>query len=495
MADARDPLGYRIVLRFFRGLVGLFFREVEVTGLDKVPRDRGGILVSWHPNGLIDPGLLLTQFDRRVIFGARHGLFAVPLLGSLLRSIGTVPIRRALDAGLSAEARKEQNRRALDALAKEVARGSFSALFPEGISHDEPHPVELKTGAARLYHAAVELTPKGKLPPVIVPVGLHYDKKRLFRSRALVWFHAPLELPDELAAAPAADETEEQAKDRARRLTDLIEHALREVVHATEDWTIHELLHRGRKMLRAERARRAGAAPARPTIGEKAIGFARIRAGYYARLATDGDRVREILTRAQRYDADLRALGLQDHELDRPPALPAQALFTMLFQLVLVFLVVPPVLLFGYLVNGPTALALLALCRIAARYEKDEATIKLLVGALAFPLTWLAAAVLAAWSHEAVQALLPQLPKGALLIGLFVALAAGLGGALSLRYLEIAAETLRAVRVRLTRARRQTTVERLLSERGALSDQLLSLAEGLDLPGVVDSEGRVHRTR
>ena len=36
-------------------------------------------------------------------------------------------------------------------------------------------------------------------PPIILPVGLHYDEKTLFGSNALVAFHPPLVLDPELA--------------------------------------------------------------------------------------------------------------------------------------------------------------------------------------------------------------------------------------------------------------------------------------------------------
>ena len=68
-------------------------------------------------------------------------------------------------------------------------------LFPEGVSHDDPFLQELKTGAARLYYRAKQLCDETGVPPVIVPVGLHYDNKTAFRSDALVEFHAPLQLP------------------------------------------------------------------------------------------------------------------------------------------------------------------------------------------------------------------------------------------------------------------------------------------------------------
>ena len=61
-----------------------FFKEIEVVGLEHIPEGQGGILVSWHPNGMVDPGLILTHFPQVVVFGARHGLFRVPLLGLLI---------------------------------------------------------------------------------------------------------------------------------------------------------------------------------------------------------------------------------------------------------------------------------------------------------------------------------------------------------------------------------------------------------------------------
>ena len=194
------PSAYTTIVGFVRLLIRLFFREVEVTGTEHLPEDGGGVLVSWHPNGMIDPGLILSQFPRQVIFGAQHKLFRFPVLGRLMRAIGTVPIYRASDAdNADPEARRAANARSLDALAEQVAAGSFSCLFPAGHSHDDPHLRHIKTGAARFYFRARELQPDGAPEPVIIPVGLHYDHKRGFRSNALVAFHPPLKLDEALA--------------------------------------------------------------------------------------------------------------------------------------------------------------------------------------------------------------------------------------------------------------------------------------------------------
>ena len=90
---------YATLKRSIDFLVRVFFKDVEVSGLDNVPAEGGGIVVSWHPNGLIDPALILSQLPRRVVFGARDGLFKWPGLGWLMRALGTVPIYRSVDAG------------------------------------------------------------------------------------------------------------------------------------------------------------------------------------------------------------------------------------------------------------------------------------------------------------------------------------------------------------------------------------------------------------
>lgn len=492
-----EPLSdsYLFIRRLMDAVVRAFFRDLEVVGLENVPEDGCGLLVSWHPNGLIDPGLVITQFPHHVVFGARHGLFRYPLLGTMLRRLGTVPIYRAIDqARRDPEARRAANRRSLEALADRVARGSYSALFPEGISHDEPRLQELKTGAARLYYRArvarASRAP-GHPPPVIIPVGLHYDHKRVFRSNVLVAFHPPIELAPELDVTPGEGEDPDEAEARARALTDRIEHVLHDVVHATDDWTLHHLMHRVRRMVRAERAMRAGADPGATTIGERVLGFARVRAGYYSALQQDPRRVAVLRRRVTAYDADLRALKLEDYDLDRDPALSPWLAIISVLQFILVILLLPPLVLLGYIINLPTALLLMGIARAAARKEKDEATVKLLFGAMLYPLTWIVAGVAGGLGQVALNQAFPRLPNTPITVGLSVAVLGALGGILGLRYWRMVRETARSVRVRLTRRNRYDTVARLKVEREELHDTAVAVVADVELPGHVLDDGRV----
>ena len=459
-------------------VVRIFFREVEVSGLGHVPERDGGVIVSWHPNGLIDPILIVTQFPRQVVFGARHGLFKFPLLGFLFRRTGTVPIYRVQDAkSSSADARRAANKKSVDALAREVARGSFSAIFPEGVSHDEPGLVELKSGVAHLYYRAREFQGDDAPPPVILPVGLHYDDKAMFRSRAHVCFHPPIELPAELDVSPPPDEDAETARERVRGLMREIEHVLKDVVHATEDWEIHIVMHRVSKIFRAERAKRAGAHPGRLGIAERTFGFARVRKAYYDTRDDDAERTVALIRRIERYDQDLRVLKLDDHELDCDPRLVSPTLAPiLLLRVVLVFLLLPPVLFVGCIVNVPTGIFLARFARAVSRLHKDEATVKMLVGAIVFPLTWIGAGIAAAVAHAPLHEAFPTLPDQAVVAGIGVAVLSAVGGMVALRYRRFARDTLRAVRARFTHLTRRRSIERLLAERAGLKTRLARAA-------------------
>nr|MCH9680152.1 hypothetical protein [Deltaproteobacteria bacterium] len=301
-----------------------------------------------------------------------------------------------------------------------------------------------------------------------------------------------LQLPPHLDVTPEADVDSDEVRALAQELTTLIEETLREVVHATDSWALHDLMHRTRRLVRAERAHRAGANPGKTTIGERVLGFARVRAGYNALSESDPVRVEQLRQRVSRYDSDLRALRLEDYDLDRAPSFESKWLAVLLgLQILGVFFLLPPLVLLGYLVNLPTAMGLIVIAKAAAKKLKDEATVKLVLGMLVFPLTWIAAGVLAGLAHHQLHLGFPQLPDTPWLAGCTVAILGAVGGAAALRYWSVARETARAVRVRLTRRRAVTTVARLRAERAQLYDGIERLVEGVVLPGEVGDDGRV----
>ena len=479
-------------MRVVRFLVGLFFRRVEVIGVEHVPKTGGGILIAWHPNGLVDPALIISCFPRQVVFGARHGLFKWPIVGRLMRALGTVPIYRASDLkDADDEARRKGNRQSLDAMAQAVCDGGFAALFPEGVSHDDPFLQVLKTGAARLYYRAKQLCAEDGVPPVIVPVGLHYDNKTAFRSDALVEFHSPLELPRELLA-PIPEGDDDALRVRSGELMQVLEPVLQEATHATESWELNQLMSRVRSLMRAERGKRAGTTLRTADMTERTLGMSRVWKAYYARMQTEPERVQALLDRVSAYDHALREVKLEDDDLDKPPPIESKWLPVILAaQAAAVFLVFPPILVLGSLINaGPYFLTNL-ISRLASKQYKDTATVKLLSGLILFPLTWLIAALLVGLGQIELHESFSGIPRAPWAAGTTTFLIGAFGGALALVYLELVRRTWASISIRAKRQWGSTIIRQLLAERAVLYEAIEEMRAGLDLPGDVLADGRV----
>ena len=65
----------RIIHAWISIALRLFFRRIEVSGVERVGQSEPLIFVLNHPNGLIDPALVFCAFPRRVSFLAASTLF------------------------------------------------------------------------------------------------------------------------------------------------------------------------------------------------------------------------------------------------------------------------------------------------------------------------------------------------------------------------------------------------------------------------------------
>jgi 1-acyl-sn-glycerol-3-phosphate acyltransferase len=186
-----------------------WFRAVEVTGLERVPRTGPVLLVANHHGGFVDPALLLATVPRPVHFVAMASLFRILPLRPLLALAGAIPVHRAQDA----EGNGAEPARNVDAFAACFAHlrdGGAVGIFPEGQASDEPHLLPVRTGAARI---ALGAHARGAMGIRIVPVGLIYEDKQRARSRAYVRVGAPIALDEDLATNPGVppDETDRDA--------------------------------------------------------------------------------------------------------------------------------------------------------------------------------------------------------------------------------------------------------------------------------------------
>ncbi len=218
---------YRLVRTIVSMALGLFYRVEVVRRVD----DFSGpvMFVGNHPNSLLDPAMVFMITDRQVTFLAREPLFRAPVLGWILRGVGALPVYRKQDhPGLM-----EKNEGTLDAAANALITQKAITIFPEGKSHSAPQLSDIKTGCARIALKAV----RGGQALRIIPIGLTYAQKHLFRSKVHVEVGEPI-----LVQAVSAGLTGEAEQDWVRALTHKVGEAMRTVTLNLESWEDLDLI-------------------------------------------------------------------------------------------------------------------------------------------------------------------------------------------------------------------------------------------------------------
>jgi 1-acyl-sn-glycerol-3-phosphate acyltransferase len=436
------------IVRLIRAILSLalrvFFRRVELEGLARVPLDGPVIFVLNHPNGLIDPVFLLCLAPRPVSYIGKSTLFTMPVVGYLVRAFNTLPVQRKQDRATGVD-----NRETFARARELLSAGGSLGIFPEGISHNEPKLQKLKTGAARIALGT------GLEGLRIVPAGLYYSDKAIFRSEALVLFGAPIEV-----APVALGDDGEAPRDAVRALTDRIEAALSEVTLQADAHEALTLVDRAARILAAGDA-------TEPRLGDAVALRQRLVAGYDRLRLEAPEEVAALVDRLRDYEAEAGALGLGvDHA--ESEALSARVIVRVGLGSLAALVALAPVALVGTVVHYPAYRAIGAL---ATRYSKGDddlvATIKILGALLLFPLSWILAGAAALWAGAGV------------VVAVAVALLLPLTGFAALRFWERLERLAAGARLAWVWLTRRSVLERLAAERRAIHDGILSLAERL----------------
>jgi glycerol-3-phosphate O-acyltransferase/dihydroxyacetone phosphate acyltransferase len=373
---------------FFRFILAVFFRRLTVVGEDRLARQGPLLLVANHVNSLLDPLLLLCVSPRVPRFLAKAPLFRHPLVAPFLKLLQALPVQRRQDPGSD----PSKNAATFEACEAALAAGEVVALFPEGLSHNEPHLMPLKTGAARILGRAL----RRGAQVAVVPVGLVYTDRTAFRSEVTVVVGEPVPYGDldfGQGEEPAAVEA----------FTGRLAEALRSVTVNAERWEDLELVE-GLAPLALEVLGEGGEEPGAKTRVALTEAYYEVRKSHPAEL-------RRVLLYGRNYLRLLKLLGLTDADVARQVP-PSAALMYLWRRLAVVVAGYPPALagwafhFVPYLLSGPLAL-------LFARKEDVVATYKLYAGILLFGLWyggawWEAEKILGPWwSLLALGFLLP----------------------------------------------------------------------------------------
>lgn len=457
---------YGALVGFLRLVTRIFFRSVEVSGLENIP-DGPVIFVGNHPNSLLDPVMVTTTCRRPVRFAAKEVLFQGPLR-PFLWVMGSVPIRRRQD---QVEGAKEDgpvvgapervdNSAAFDALLDVLAEGQAFGIFPEGISHTRPELAPLKTGAARIALLAAE---RG-IPVKIVPVGLSYRRRDRMRSRVLVQFGEPLVVEEEHLEKAKADPVR-----AARELTAEIGLALRAQTINTPDFETLRVLEGVRKLYRPEGVTL--------TLAQQAEILRRF-IEHWERLQSDPE-IAAFYRDVGAYQLQLRALGLTDKDLRGDPtswlARIDHVVRHLLFTLILIPAAIP-----GVVIHLPVLVVAVWSGETLTSRGDVRATIKMGVATLLTLVAYAAVGLLVLWRVGVPDGLVAAgTTLGALL----------LSGYATIRVLEKQSEVRRALSTFVALFHLDREIERLAAERERLRARLLELVDkhlGPEVPRIID---------
>ena len=459
-----ETLAYRFVRAMIRILLWLFYRRIVVVGRERIPSDGGVIIAANHHNALVDAMLIIAVVPRAVTALAKAPLFRHPLVGPLLRMVGAVPVHRRLEAGDDPQRNDAMFAAAVDAL----CAGRVVLIFPEGRSQPQPILLPLRTGAARLVVGAARAA-RGPCPVTLLPVGIVFHDPGTFRSASVqVMIGTPVASTDLIA------QHRDRPEDEVRAITTRLTEAIGARIVEAEDYHTLELLSVLERAWWEEAVRRGEPAPSAETTPEQSLAWKQqvMRSAQYL-AERDPERVAEVRRRVERYRSHLDEIGITSEQLGRPYT--ARLVSSYVTTNVLWLALALPLACWGIVCHAAPYWLTGQIVPRLRRTLEEEATDKMAVGLVIYPLLWIVEGWLV-WRLAGLWALLA-----------FVLLLVP-SGILALLWRERLGRFVRQAQAFFRFLGDRELHRRLLAERSALVEELRGLADRVP-PDVLDEGG------
>ncbi|KAB8336899.1 hypothetical protein FH972_021206 [Carpinus fangiana] len=288
-----------------------------------------------------------------------------------------------------------------------LGHGGCVGIFPEGGSHDRTELLPLKAGVAIMALGAV--AQNSDCAVKIVPCGMNYFHAHKFRSRAVIEFGAPIDVPPELV---------EEFKSGSRRhaISAMLENVYDSLVGVTvtsPDYDTLMLIQAVRRLYNPK-----GKKLPLPMVVEL---NRRLVKGYTR--YKDDPRIVNLKKNITHYNKQLLALSIRDHQLEYARLSIVKVLWLLLYRttkiLFLSIAVLPglalfaPIFITGKVISIRKSKEALAASTVKIQARDVVATWKLLVAmALAPTLYAFDITVLLIWTHyNRVQGYVPEWVK------------------------------------------------------------------------------------
>ncbi|KAF2203980.1 hypothetical protein GQ43DRAFT_410480 [Delitschia confertaspora ATCC 74209] len=269
-----------------------------------------------------------------------------------------------------------------DAVFETLSHGGCIGIFPEGGSHDRPELLPLKAGVAIMALGTLANKPDCNLK--IIPVGMNYFHAHKFRSRAVIEFGNPLEVPPELVEKYKTGER----RDAIGKMLEMVYQSLVSVTVTAPDYDTLMLIQAVRRLYNPK-----GKKLPLPMVVEL---NRRLIKGY--EKYKDDPRVTDLKKAVLAYNKRLMALNIRDHQVAYAKLQVRKVLYLLIQRLVtlaaLSVLVIPGTVLFSFVFICGKVISIrksreaLAASTVKIQAKDVMATWKLLVAMAVAPISY-----------------------------------------------------------------------------------------------------------
>ena len=240
--------------------------------------------------------------------------------------------------------------------------GHCLGIFPEGGSHDRSELLPMKAGIAIMALTTLSEYPDCGLK--IVPCGLSYFHADRFRSRAVVEYGPPFQVPIELVQMYKRGGS--QKREACGKLLEMIVTGVRNVTVTAPDYRTLEVLQCVRRMYKPLNRKL--------TMVQKLELTRRLLKGYVQHR--QHSKILELEAGVVAYNETLHYYGLRDHQVDKTAISRHDAIYLMLVRLLLLFTYVSCAAPF-LLLNLPIAVIASILSQKKAEEALRKSSVKL----------------------------------------------------------------------------------------------------------------------
>lgn len=216
-------------------------------------------------------------------------------------------------------------------------KGDCIGIFPEGGSHDRTDLLPLKAGVAIMALGALAEDDSSNVK--IVPCGMNYFHPHKFRSRAVIEFGPPMEIPRELVEA--YKQGGDKKREAVKKVLDLVTVGLKAVTVTCPDYDT---------LMTIQAARRLYHPPGKRLSLPLTVELTRRLIEGYIHYK-DHPAIIHLKQAVASYNKQLRNLGIKDHQVETATLGPSKVIFKFIYRLgkllILLLAALPGTILFS----------------------------------------------------------------------------------------------------------------------------------------------------